>query len=245
MHYLGGKYRLAPKFVHILAVYLVGRGTFVEPFTGGFNLVPALRRLRIPDIPARAVCGELHPGLVSLYRGLQAGTFDPPHTLTEETYHGLRQACDWDDPLTAFAAFACSFGGKEWGGFARNADGRNYAAVGARFLRRKAAHMAGVKFSCVDYRDVPILPGDVVYADPPYVNTAQYKVGPFDHREFYEWCEATARAGASVFVSEFTIPDRPGWVPAWSVDRYVAIEGKTQSGKPRRDYLVEVIGAMT
>ena len=101
--------------------------------------------------------------------------------------------------------------------------------------------MQGVKFSCLDYRDVPIFSGDVVYADPPYANTTKYKTGEFDHAEFYEWCEATAWAGASVFVSEFTIPDRPGWINVWSIERNIYVDAATRSNRRRTDHLIEVV----
>lgn len=237
MQYLGGKSRLAKRFAHVLddALLDARAGRFVEPFVGGFNVVPAI-------LPTPALCADVHPGLVALYDGLQAGTFDPPHSLTEDEYRALREECDWSNPLTAFAAFACSFGGKEWGGYARSKRGsRNFAEIGRRSLLRKAEHMGEVEFACTDYREIELRPGDVVYADPPYLGTTEYKTGAFDHSAFYDWCERAAReVGAAVFVSEFTLPDRPGWEVAWQLDRTIAVEGKSSSGRRRVDYLARV-----
>lgn len=244
MKYLGGKSRLAPKFAPILLERLQPGRRIVEPFVGGFNLIPAMRTLtagRTPQ-PERAWCSDVHPGLISLYRALRAGTFNPPEVLTEVEYRELKRTCDWTDPRTTFAAFACSFGGKEWGGYARaHKDPKNYAAEGRRSLLRKATAMGGVTFRCCDYRKVPVRAGDVVYADPPYQGTTRYKTGVFEYPPFYAWCEAMAAKGAAVFVSEFTIPDRAGWEVVWSTTRQTQVEGR-QSGEHRTriDYLVEV-----
>lgn len=62
-----------------------------------------------------------------------------------------------------------------------------------------------IEFHTGDYRDVVIPPGAVVYCDPPYCNTKQYKaVGTFDHAAFYDWLLSRHYP---VFVSEYTMPD--------------------------------------
>lgn len=233
MHYLGGKFRLARLLKPVICKRLeAGSGRFVEPFVGGFNLVPAV-------CPEVALCSDSHPGLFSLYSALQAGTFDPPESLSEDEYARLREKCDWSDPMTAFAAFGCSFAGKEWGGYARDPkEGRNYAEVARRSLLRKASYMRGVEFACKPYWEVEVRPGDTVYADPPYASTTRYSMG-FDHEAFYRWCEETARAGALVLVSEFTCPSRSGWRVVWSRERKVQVNLKGD-GAVKTELLIEV-----
>ncbi len=237
MQYNGGKSRLAKKFAPILQEALAEcGGRFVEPFVGGFNLLPALG-----GAVSEAICSDVHPGLISLYWALQSGKFDPPESLSEEDYARIRAANDWDDPLAAFAAFGCSFGGKEWGGYARNSEGKNYALSACRSLLRKVAFMDLAKFVCMDYRDLTFDEKSVVYLDPPYLGTTGYKTGSFDYDVFYAWCEGAARRGARVFVSEFTIPDRPEWEIVWSTERHVMVDGKSQGrGRTRIDCLAEV-----
>lgn len=67
--------------------------------------------------------------------------------------------------------------------------------------------------SCLDYREVQIPEGAVVYCDPPYVGTPQYsedgkKRKTFNTDEFWEWCR---KQTAPVFVSELNAP--PDFVP--------------------------------
>lgn len=69
--------------------------------------------------------------------------------------------------------------------------------------------MSKLKTTIGDYRDVEILPDSVIYADPPYRNTAGYGMD-FDHEAFYDWCE---KQEALVFISGYWMPE----------DRFVCI----------------------
>lgn len=64
-----------------------------------------------------------------------------------------------------------------------------------------------------DYREVEILPDSIVYADPPYIGTREYKYDTFDHAAFYDWCEAQEQP---TFISEYEMPqDRFFEVAQW------------------------------
>lgn len=235
MQYLGGKARLAKKFAPLIRAALDEGRTLVEPFVGGFNVLPALG----PNYARDAVCSDIHPGLINLYKALQRGWL-PTEIISEQRYAELKAAKEWSNPETAIAAFGCSFGAKEWGGYARNASGKNYCAAAARSLMRKQPFMLGVRFMCADYQALKCGHGHVIYADPPYLNTTGYS-SALNHPQFYLWCEEQAHAGARVFVSEFTLPDRPGWVPVWSIERNIMVDSRALGGRTKRtDCLVEV-----
>ena len=55
-----------------------------------------------------------------------------------------------------------------------------------------------------DYWEYTHEKGDVVYCDPPYNNTNQYKVGGFDSVIFWDWCRTR---NFPVYVSEYQAPD--------------------------------------
>ena len=55
-----------------------------------------------------------------------------------------------------------------------------------------------------DYRGIEIRPGDIIYCDPPYKDTAGYNKSDFDHEAFYDWVEAQP---VPVFVSEYNMPE--------------------------------------
>lgn len=55
----------------------------------------------------------------------------------------------------------------------------------------------------LDYRDVPIEDDAVIYCDPPYADTHEYKADGFDHDAFYEWCLEQTQP---LFISEYNMP---------------------------------------
>ena len=61
-----------------------------------------------------------------------------------------------------------------------------------------------LEISSMDYREVRVKPGGIIYADPPYKGTTGYSCGAFDHEAFYDWC--AARKG-HVFISEYWMPE--------------------------------------
>lgn len=73
-----------------------------------------------------------------------------------------------------------------------------------------------VNASNLDYRQVEIRPGDVLYADIPYegMNRRGYGSGSFDKEAFIKWAEGLEQP---VFVSEHQMPD--GWteIGSWNV----------------------------
>jgi DNA adenine methylase len=240
MQYLGGKPRIAKYLAPFLRDALAEcGGRLYEPFVGGYNIMPAIRSAVV-----KATCADAHPGLPVLYAALRDGWM-PPKELPEYDYDRLKEARDWSDPLTTFAAFGCSFGGMEFGSYAYRVEDSgavtNYAGNARRKLLRSRATMDVVEFIHTDYRELEIETPSVIYCDPPYVDTTGYKGvddGAFDHEAFYAWCEELAGRGCRVFVSEFTRPDRENWPIVWSKKR------KTKSGlttsTTRDEILMEV-----
>ena len=147
-----------------------------------------------------------------MLKGVQGG-YDLPETITEDQYQYIRANKDADPVLAGFVGFGCSFGGKWFGGYARNKGGTNYAAQSKRSLLKDMATLGGAEFICGDYRKVPIPPGAVVYADPPYNNTTGYNNEKFDSTEFWRAMRLLADTGHTVYISEQTAP--PDFICVW------------------------------
>ena len=64
--------------------------------------------------------------------------------------------------------------------------------------------LQGLEVTQLDYRDVEIPDGAVVYADPPYAGTDCGEYGGFDHDAFEEWLASCDRL---VVVSEYHAPN--------------------------------------
>ena len=125
-----------------------------------------------------------------------------PAEITESEYERIKANRDVDRALSGFAGFACSFGGRFFRGYAKDARGENYAEVGRRTLLRDMRSLRWAEIFCGDYRDVKIPPNSVIYADPPYAGTEGYLGEKFDSAAFWEYMRKLAAAGNTVFISE-------------------------------------------
>ena len=209
MLYMGGKAGLAGKFSSYIdkALKETGGG-FIEPFVGAFNVIPHL------TYALNSACFDVHPGLIKLYKAIQAG-FIPPDEISLREYERLRSVRN-DDAYSTFVSFACSFAGKEWGGYARG-DCRNYALNGKRAIMRKASRISLCDFECMSYHQIPIsMHRHVYYCDPPYGGTTGYGK-PFDSGDFFWWCQKMVEHGHVVFVSESSAPSH--WKIVWEMER--------------------------
>lgn len=218
MRYMGSKARIAR---HILPVILEGRRPgqwYVEPFVGLANVIHL--------VGGRRIGADSNGHVITLLKALQSG-FVPPNSVSKREYEKLRVSKEVT-PLRAFVGFGCSFGGKWFGGYARNDANNDYClqskrsllkqfsgikgaprndcAESARSLTRQAPGVKGVRFVHSDYADLAVPANSVVYCDPPYGGTTGYGA-PFDHAEFWEWARAMSAAGHRVFVSEYAAPD--------------------------------------
>ena len=83
-----------------------------------------------------------------------------------------------------------------------------------------------------DYRDLDIHPNDVVYCDPPYINTTK-DYGGFDFDSFHEWY---MNCPADVYISEYTqLPDTEVYADLGSK------HSMTATGKRRNELLLRVV----
>jgi DNA adenine methylase len=184
------------------------RGRLIEPFMGGGAMTAVLA----PSFKS-VDAFDINNDLILMWQALKTG-WEPPHEISEEQYKELKNAKP--SALRAFAGFGgASWGGKWFGGYARG-DGRNYADESARSLMRDIQRMQNCTFQCLDYRKIQPCFGDVVYADPPYAGTTEYR-DTFDSTQFWETMKMWAMDGVDVFVSEYRAP--PIWKTIWQEER--------------------------
>lgn len=207
------------------------RERYLEPFIGGAAVSEKMGRHF-----KEAHYSDLHAGLIEMWDAVVNDDWEPPSDLTEEDYYRLKES--GLSPLRTFASFACSFGGKEWGGYARSKK-TDYAATGRRSVLRGRA-MAGQElttYTHMSYAGLKVRPGDVVYSDPPYADTTGYRVGSFDSADFWAVAQSWAEAGAFVFVSEYNAPE--GWEAVWEKQQTISLNGGTERGKKSVEKLFE------
>lgn len=217
MRYMGGKFRQSKAIAQALSQNHNAERLYVEPFCGALGsaekVVPYFRQSRLSDASEP---------LVNMWNAILDG-WVPPETVSEETYAKYavrRHAPDAVDPMTAWCGYAMSFGGKWFGGMARQGKddaagtAHSQAAQRAAALRKIEAVRPRVRrLVCMDYRDIfATIPDQaVVYLDPPYADRtrAHHTAKGFDHELFWRLASALSDR-CSVYVSEFSAP--PGWV---------------------------------
>jgi len=195
---MGSKNRIAK---HILPIMLEHRKEgqyWVEPFVGGANMIDKVEGLRIGN--------DSHVYLIALLKALQNGWI-PPTQVTKEYYYEIKSNPDSYKPeVVGFVGFLCSFGGKWWGGYAKNTKGDNYAERGSRVLSKQAIKLNGISFCSCSYHGLIIPKNSLIYCDPPYEGVTGYK-GKFDHMLFWQWCRDKSNEGHTVFISEYNAPE--------------------------------------
>lgn len=221
MQYMGGKSRIAQSIADIISItggqheiprrqiqncaghrkrdLSEGGDCFVSLFCGSCAVESKVQGF------SRKILNDRHQYLIALLQGVQRG-YELPESVTPEQYRHIREHKDDDPTLAGFVGFGCSFGGKWFGGYARNATGTNYAAQSKRSLLKDMATLQDATFVCADYRRVCIPPRAVIYADPPYNNTTGYHGDRFDSAEFWIAMRLLADTGHTVFVSEQEAP---------------------------------------
>lgn len=234
MRYLGSKSRHAKHIVPILMDGHNPENPYIEPFVGGGNM--------IQHVPAPIRIGsDVDADAIALLDGLANG-WNPPDTLTEEEYRIIRNAPEaFPPPLVGFAKFSCSFGGKGWGGFARDKKGVDQTEhAQSRTLRKEAPRLKGCRFSVKTYTEVEYPNSATVYMDPPYAATTGYKSGNFDHAAFWDFCRIMSHH-SRVFVSEYNAP--ADWMPIWQKPVPVSIDSNRMNGSPRIEKLFVWMGS--
>ena len=172
---------------------------FVSLFCGALNVESKVKGFN------RIICNDNQKYLIELFKALQNG-YVLPDTITQDQYYYIKDHKDEDPALTAFVGFGCSFGGKWFGGYARNNSKRNYASEAKRGLAKKMATLQNAEFICMDYRDVELPDGCVVYADPPYEGTTSYAGNAFDSNAFWDYMREISK-NHKVYISELEAPD--------------------------------------
>ena len=201
MRYQGGKSRIAQQIAEIIQRERERESnlTFVSLFCGSCSVESKVNGFD------KIICNDKHEYLIELFKGVQNG-YELPELITEERYKYIREHKDENKILTGFVGFGCSFGGKWFGGYARNKTNTNYALQSKKSLLKDMDNLMTAHFTCQDYHDVIIPNNSIVYADPPYNNTTGYGKDKFNSDEFWEYMRIISKNN-KVFISEQTAPN--------------------------------------
>jgi DNA adenine methylase len=248
LKWAGNKFQVLPR---ILAQLPAG-SALLEPFAGS-------AAVSLNSNHPRFVINDVNPDLITLYRTLQAqgeafigyarSLFTPGNN-TEAAYYALRERFNRSTEPTERAALFLYLNRHGYNGLCRYNAAHGFNVPFGRyrgpyfplaemhaFIRRAAA----AEFTCVDFETAMdrAEPGQVVYADPPYVplnataNFTAYSSGGFSAAEqtaLAHKARALAARGVSVLISnhdtEFTRDLYTGArISAFQVQRFISCKG--------------------
>ncbi len=232
MRYFGGKARIAKKVAEFINGQLQNGQSYYEPFCGACNVTQHVDKNR--DVHA----SDSNKYLIAFWQAVQAG-WEPPAVVSEEEYQRVKANKDEDLALTAFIGFGCSFGGKFFGGYARDNRGDDYVGQAARSTAKKAKGLGVVAFDCQPFEKVQVTSGSLVYCDIPYRNTTGYSkdTGGFDHDSFYHWGKKLTEEGSTVLVSEYSHNVPEGAEVVWSKTSNQEIRGRDGKRKETEEVI--------
>lgn len=231
MRYMGGKFRQSKAIVECLRPVVNPETVYVEPFCGGmWSATRVIRDLH----PKVSILNDINKPLMMLWeKCIEEGTDWLPtdQQTIEDNYQRYKREQNMNDPLTAWYGIALSFGGKWFGGVARNSrDDHAYGYLG----QKKSMHgKVGILQSSnvitwnIDYQQLQIPDGSVVYCDPPYEGrTKAHNFQGFDYPEFWQWVRDLSKR-CFVITSCFECPDDFRSIYEWgdTVVRHHASKG--------------------
>lgn len=217
MHYIGGKFYLRHKIAAVLYRHNPNV-PFYEPFVGACNICT--------EVPFKELwLNDVSRDLIDMWRAACDGVFVPPERLSENEYWILQHSPS--SPLRTFAGYACSFGGRWWGGYAREDTSdrnaaNNRALYGKNSILEKVRKLEGkkVRWTAGDYS--AIRPAEsVVYCDPPYLGTkAPGEGGIFNHGRFWNYVRSLVLDYKNnVYISELQAPSDFVSIRHWPTQR--------------------------
>lgn len=228
MLYQGAKTSIVEGIIPILMQYRKEGQLFVDAFCGGANVVWLMGGERWAND-----CNEVLLELFSYLQGkvqynartcsweFPEDTF--PAEVSREEYEYIRAHKDeYPKWFVAYVGFCCSFNAKFFEGYAgKKYQDRSRVAIFKQFTPLYHDGLRGVQFFSGSYDELDIPAGAMLYLDPPYINTAEYRkangsVNCFDYDKFYEWCLTQHDRGCDVFLSEYTMPYTGQWETVWT-----------------------------
>lgn len=207
MQYLGSKSRIAKEILPLILADRKEGQNFVEPFCGGCNVTA--------NVSGNRIANDSNEYLIAMFIGLLSGE-NYPEQISPELYNDVkscfRAGSDKYDPgFMGWVGFMASYRGTFFRGYSGSivtAKGgpRDYISEAVRGIAKQIPKLQGVEFRSGDYKNLHIPEESIIYCDPPYMNTAEYRRS-LNHDEFWQWCRERVYDGHKVYVSEYQAPD--------------------------------------
>lgn len=211
MKFMGSKQKISKELSPIIQEFITeGTIGYAEAFVGGANM--------FDKIEAKIKIGyDLNHYLISLLNYIQNLDNKLPETISEEEYKKVKEnKSKYPEWYVGLVGFCASYGARWFEGYARSfkKDGttpRDMPNEAIRNIQKQRYSLKGI-FECRNYKTLSSedLRGYVIYCDPPYKGTKNYRNKDFseifDYDNFYKWCIEMNKYN-TVLISEYDMPD--------------------------------------
>jgi DNA adenine methylase len=194
---------------YILPIILKNRKSdqwYVEPFVGGCNI--------IDKVDGKRIGNDINFYLIEMWKSLQNG-WCPPELITEDLYNDIRIYKDtkYSPNLIGYVGFLLSFGAKWFGGYRRDIAGTkgdmtnmvNQSKRAYNSIMEQLPKIKDVYFTNLNYWEMDIPDNSIIYCDPPYEGTTNYK-DSFDFEKYWNWVRKMNFLGFEIYCSEYNAP---------------------------------------
>jgi DNA adenine methylase len=198
MKYVGSKSRLAKYIIPIMIKDRKKWQAWVEPFVGGGNI--------IDKVDGKRIGADINPHTIQALITIRDYADKLPKNnkeFTKNDYKNLRYSDDYE--FKGYAGFTLSWGSKWLCGWRFDKENRDYVKSAYNSALKQSIRLQGVELLCCSYQDLKIPEKSLIYCDPPYQNTHDYKIY-FDYDVFWNWCREKANKGHTVYISELSAP---------------------------------------
>jgi len=159
---------------------------------------------------------DINKYVVAMLNALSNG-WVPPETISRETYNDYRQRYynneSKDDFLIGYIGVNGSYNGRFYdGGYAGTVTTkigtfRDYTNEAYSNVVKQTEGLRGVVFKHSSYKDLDLPENSLIYCDPPYYGTKEYRESKINHDHFWQWCRDKTLEGHTVFISEYSAPE--------------------------------------
>lgn len=207
MVYVGSKKRISNEILPIIQSYITkNTELYIEPFVGGANIIENI------DFDNK-IGYDIDEYLIELLNFCKQNGDKINPLITRKEYEEVRDNKEkYPKWYVGLVGFLCTFGSKFFGGYGLNEKGNEESRICYNRIngfKEEQYKLKNCSFYVSDYKDINIsvIKNSVIYCDPPYKGTLNYRKSKnFDYDYFYNWCR-TASKNNVVLISEYYMPE--------------------------------------
>lgn len=203
--YHGGKSRHSKAIYSAIMKDLNGKEIkgLVEPFCGGLNVTKEF-------INYKCYCFDSNEELIYMYSFIKDNGLPEMPIITKERHKELLVQEEYSFE-GAFSNFFCTYMCKYRDSFASNDTKEKWHNQRYRSIEKSLSTIKAANFKCCKFTEIEKFidinsGGYIIYCDPPYAGTTNYKNNDFNSDEFWTLVEKWSSFGNYVYVSELQCP---------------------------------------